>query len=266
MDVSVRSFRLQKAGNAFAECEDRAYPKILSGRRGEDKLLSRASVSFAVADGATEGMFSGAWAEILVKAYCRSMGKVAEPFDFLKDAFKAWESWIKDYLNKRKRRNRPIKWFEEPGLEAGAFSTLLGVTLADSGEPDVKRWTAFAAGDCCLFQVSNNALVHEFPVESSEGFGNRPFLIRSKAVLNEKLLKACKAAEGYCRVGDVFYMMTDALACWFLKECEANNLPWVALSSFTTGIDVFQKWVDGLRDEKSMRNDDVTLVRIEVTA
>lgn len=265
MDVFVRSFRLQKAGNAFEECEDRAYPKILSGRRGEDKLLSRASVSFAVADGATEGMFSGAWAEILVKAYCRSMGKGAEPFDFLEDAFKAWESWIKDYLNKRKRRNRPIKWFEEPGLEAGAFSTLLGVTLAHSGEPDVKRWRAFAAGDCCLFQVRNNALVYKFPVESSEAFGNRPFLIRSKAVLNEKLLEACKAAEEDCRVGDVLYLMTDALACWFLKECEANNLPWIALSNFTTGIEFFQKWVDRLRDEKSMRNDDVTLVCIEVT-
>ena len=266
MNVFVRSFRLQKAGNVFEECEDWAYPKILSGGGGEDKLLSMSSLSFAVADGANEGMFSGEWAKILVKSYCRSMGKGAEPFDFLKNAFKAWEFWIKDYLNKRKRRNRPIKWFEEPGLEAGAFSTLLGVTLTDSGEPDVKRWRAFAAGDCCLFQVRNNALVHKFPVEGSEGFGNRPFLIHSKSVLNEKLLEACKTAEKDCLVGDVFYMMTDALACWFLKECEDNNLPWVALSNFTTGIDVFQKWVECLRDKKSMKNDDVTLVCIEVMA
>ena len=265
MDVSVRSFRLQKAGNSFEECEDRAYPKVLNGRHGEDKLLSKALVSFAVADGATEGMFSGAWAEILVKAYCRSMDKGAEPYAFLKEAFKAWQSWIQDHLNKRKRQNKPIKWFEEPGLEAGAFSTLLGVNLADSAEPNVKRWGAFAAGDCCLFQVRHNTLVSKFPVESSEGFGNRPFLIRSKAVLSDKLLEACKAAEGDCLVGDVLYMMTDALACWFLKECEVNNLPWVVLSNFTAGVEIFQKWVDGLRDEKSMKNDDVTLVCIEVT-
>lgn len=265
MGVSVRYFRLQKAGNVFEECEDCAYPKILSGRDCKDKLLSGASMSFAVADGATEGMFSGKWAEMLVRAYCRPINKGADPFDFLESAFRAWKIWIRLYLIERNRRNKPIKWFEEPGLEAGAFSTLLGITLEDSGNPGIKKWRAFAAGDSCLFQVRKNDLLYKFPVESSESFGNRPFLIRSKAVFNEKFLEACKTAEEDCLVGDVFYLMTDALACWFLKEYEANNLPWVALSNFTTNIKVFQEWVDRLRDEKNMRNDDVTLVRIEVT-
>jgi len=264
MHVFVKSFRIQKAGNAFEECEDRVYPKVLSGRYGEN-ILSKTSLSFAIADGATEGMFSGVWAEILVKTYCRSMNKGAGAFDFLKDAFKAWESWIKDYLNKRERMNRPIQWFEEPGLDAGAFSTLLGVTLEDSGASNIKRWRAFAVGDCCLFQIRSNALVYKFPVESSEEFGNRPFLIYSKTKLNEKVLEAFKVAESDCLVGDVFYLMTDALACWFLKEYEANNLPWNSLSNFIKNIEAFHKWIDRLRDEKSMRNDDVTLVYIKVT-
>lgn len=265
MNFAVWSFRLQKAGNAFEECEDRVYPKSLSGRCGKDNLNSKALVSFAVADGATEGMFSGVWAGILVKAYCRSIEKGTEPYASLNVAFGDWQSWIQDYLNRRKRQNKPIRWFEEPGLEVGAFSTLLGVTFTDSAESTVKRWKAFAAGDCCLFQVRDNALFSKFPVETSEGFGNRPFLIRSKAVLTDKFIKEFKAAEGDCLVGDVFYLMTDALACWFLKEYEANNLPWIALSSFTAGVEAFQKWIDGLRDEKSIKNDDITLVCIEVT-
>ena len=264
MDVSAKSFRLPKAGNIFEECEDRVYPKYLSGRSGKDTLAGKGLVSFAVADGATEGMFSGAWAEILVKAYCRSTDKSAEPYFFLEKAFKDWGLWIQNYLNERKRQNKPIRWFEEPGLEAGAFSTLLGITVTDSEEPGIRKWTAFSAGDCCLFHVRNGTLVFKFPAESSESFGNRPFLIRSKAVLSDKFLESCKTVEGDCVVGDVFYLMTDALACWFLQEHEAGNLPWITLPNFAADVDSFQKWVDGLRDEKRMKNDDVALVCVEV--
>lgn len=266
MDVFARCYRLQKAGNTFEECEDRAYSRFPSAKHDEEfwegRVSSKELISFAVADGATEGLFSGSWAEKLVKAYCRSMDKGSEPYAFFNDAFKAWEYWLQEYLNKRKRQNNPIKWFEEPGLEAGAFSTLLGFTLADSGGQ--KRWKAFAAGDCCLFQVRDNELLRKFPVEKSEEFGNRPFLICSKAVLNDKLIEACRVAEGDFRVGDVFYLMTDALACWFIKNDEANNHPWVTLSSFNADFDAFQKWVDGLRDWNSIKNDDVTLVSVEV--
>ncbi len=64
---------------------------------------------------------------------------------------------------------------------------------------------------------------------------------------------------------DVFFLMTDALACWFFKERERGNQPWTLLRDLDTcGPISFEKFVTDVRAEGRMKNDDVTLVRIDV--
>ena len=62
-------------------------------------------------------------------------------------------------------------------------------------------------------------------------------------------------------------MMTDALSLWFLERLEAGERPWEELEPIvvaTRPVEAFASWVEGLRDEKQIRNDDVTVLRIEV--
>ncbi|MDQ3816980.1 MAG: hypothetical protein M3362_04725, partial [Acidobacteriota bacterium] len=59
---------------------------------------------------------------------------------------------------------------------------------------------------------------------------------------------------------DVFYLMTDALACWFLTEVENGNEPWMINRGPQKR---FEKWINKLRANMKIRNDDVTMFRIE---
>ncbi len=59
--------------------------------------------------------------------------------------------------------------------------------------------------------------------------------------------------------------MTDAIACWTLSEHELEKRPWDTLRDL--GINTsppFEEWVTVLREKGAMRNDDVTLLRIDV--
>jgi hypothetical protein len=56
--------------------------------------------------------------------------------------------------------------------------------------------------------------------------------------------------------------MTDALAQWFLEGCERGAKPWNQLEEFaSSGSDeAFADFIETLRDQREIRNDDVTLV------
>jgi hypothetical protein len=59
--------------------------------------------------------------------------------------------------------------------------------------------------------------------------------------------------------------MTDALARWSLKEDEDGRNPWARLRDFGPGdAPAFDRWIDRLRQAKEMRNDDITLIRIDL--
>ena len=57
-------------------------------------------------------------------------------------------------------------------------------------------------------------------------------------------------------------LVSDALACWFLVEAEKGEHPWEVLTGLTP--EVFPVWVEHLRSERVLRNDDVTLLQVDV--
>jgi hypothetical protein len=61
----------------------------------------------------------------------------------------------------------------------------------------------------------------------------------------------------------VFYLLTDALACWFLRgrekqTCEADHLCTLATQ------EQFSQFIAEQRASRRLRNDDVTLLRVTV--
>jgi hypothetical protein len=258
MEAFVTPLRVQKAGNADEEYEDAYYPAGQGRREG-------AELRFAVADGASEGMLSGAWARVLVKLHCRFDWTCGSVEQFLERAYADWSSFRSEYLRDREGRNRPVQWYEEPGLREGAFSTLLGLTLTGSSHDGSGAWAAFAVGDSCLFQIRGSTLAQKFPLEHSSDFNNRPVLLASNPARNDQAIGGLRRISGTFESGDAFYLMTDALARWSLREDEEGRAPWLRLRDLgTREAPAFGSWVEGLRKTKDLRNDDVTLIRIDL--
>lgn len=261
-------FWLPKAGNTTAEYEDAHFV----GKWKKRFTQPRARLALAIADGATEGMLSRQWANLLVRRYVRHLPGPEHLEDWLSGTLRAWQYEKGHYLQQRERNNKPVQWYEEPGLEAGAFAALLGLVFDVRGaERDGTRrgllsWQAVSIGDCFLVQERNGDCSCMFPFDESSALNNRPYLLSSNPARNRGIAERFMFAAGKASAGDRFYLMTDALAGWFLRECERGAAPWLVLDSFRgAGADPeFVEWIETLRVAREIRNDDVTLVRLEV--
>jgi hypothetical protein len=76
---------------------------------------------------------------------------------------------------------------------------------------------------------------------------------------------------GDCLSGDRLWLMTDALAQWFLQQAESGGKPWLALDLLVhpagdeiSSQQAFAAWIEGLRASRQLRNDDVALIAISV--
>lgn len=258
IDVRARTFSVPKAGNSEEECEDAYWPERLRERKGH---IAR----FAVADGASEGMLSGPWAKILTRSFCRAYQRPSRSSmrQLIARACDSWETWKSAYLERRAAEGRPVQWWEEQGLLTGPFSTLLGVAFLIPGGSETGYWDAAALGDSCLFQVKGDLLVEGFPLDRSSLFSQRPVLISADPARNAAYLDRISEKTGSVARGDRFYLATDALSAWFLREVEGGGTPWEELDRLDDEESFF-RFVGKLRSAGAMRNDDVTLTRIRV--
>lgn len=261
MHVLAQAFSLPKAGNSVEEYEDAFWPE-----QQVDKTVK--SFSFAIADGATETSFSGLWARMLVRSYCK--GELAKS-KMQKTLSSLQRKWL-DVVSQK-----PLPWFAETKIQSGAFSSLVGLTIYHSAmdKRGLPQWQAIAIGDSCLFQVRDDKLITSFPLNDSEQFNNSPSLLSSNQAANVELEKNIIHKTGTLVEGDTFYLMTDALACWFLQEYESNRKPWADWSRILYADCVdndlsdqqirFSNWIADLRTSRLIRNDDVTSLRVEIS-
>jgi hypothetical protein len=257
--VFVTPFWLPKAGSAPGEFEDAFCPADPGEVRG-------ARLRFAVADGATEGVCSGMWAGILATAFAGSRASRLDIGRLLNMAYRRWEWWRAQYIRQAEAGRGSLPWYVEHGLRQGPCSTVLGLTLEGPARGVEGTWEAITVGDSCLFHARTGELMAAFPLEDAALFGNRPPLLCSNPAHNSTALAAARTARGQWRKDDQFYLMTDALAAWVLQEHEAGRAPWRALSGLEArDQQPFKAWIEALRTADQIRNDDITLVRIDIT-
>ncbi|MFY1831916.1 protein phosphatase 2C domain-containing protein [Myxococcus fulvus] len=253
MRIELEVMGVQKDGNAPTENEDAAAPE-------HSAVLTEDTLHVAVADGATESLFSGLWARLLAREYAR--GLLCEPSELLQALPGLQRRWLAEV------EGRELPWYAQEKLREGAFATLLGVSLARTptrGDGVVGTWSALAVGDSCLFQVRDEQLVRSFPLELASSFGSRPFLVSTHGAQNARVVEQARGVTGEVRAGDTLLLMTDALAHWFLAEHERGGRPWRALPGEGSRSS-FESFVAGLRAARSIRNDDTTLMRLSVGA
>ena len=122
-----------------------------------------------------------------------------------------------------------------------------------------------AVGDTCLFHTRGAELLNAFPVDHSEQFDSRPLLVGSRTPPEMVEEDRAVSAQGDAESSDSLWMMTDALAQWFLTEHEDGNQPWTEFESVMAtpnAEEQFAEWIKGLRNSKRLRNDDVTLLAV----
>jgi hypothetical protein len=158
-----------------------------------------------------------------------------------------------------------MPWYAEEKVRSGAFSTILGLTLRDTDRSGgTGSWDAFAVGDSCLAHVRNDEILKTFPLSRAAEFNNSPFLLGSNSDSNREIEPHIQTVNGRWEREDKFYLMTDALATWFFREVEDSRTPWHILRDLDTEGLSFRTWIEDLRNTRDIRNDDVTLYRIEI--
>ena len=246
MEIYAKKFWLPKRGNTKAEYEDASH-------FAPDKCR------FAVADGATETSFSGAWARQLVRAFAKGSLSVPIAIEELQPLQSRW--WETNV------HRRSMPWYAEEKAKDGAFAAFIGLELSNENSESgaENTWRATAVGDSCLIHVRRNEILKAFPLAESVFFTNCPKLLCSRPLLNDPGSDVIMAESGSFDRDDIFLLMTDALACWFFRECEEGNQPWNILRGLDTDQRIsFEELISDLRSDGRIRNDDVTLVRIDV--
>jgi hypothetical protein len=161
----------------------------------------------------------------------------------------------------------------EPAESTDPAQTAAPETPADQAKVPVEAplelpwWEALAVGDCNLFQIRGGQLLIAFPLTESRQFNGGPFLVPTRGTAGKDLLRHTRVAHGDWQPHDTFYLMSDALAAWFLRCCEGGQQPWDVLEQVLGTADPqesFASFVRGLREEKLLHNDDVTIFTIHV--
>ena len=252
MDAYAKAFWLPKDGSSDGEYEDACFPRKERRYRGTKPLR------FAIADGATEASYSRLWARLLVRAFVRGKLDLSLSSECLGALQAAWNERV---------RKKQLPWYAEEKLASGAFSSLLVLEMAEDGTETrgAKLWRVAAVGDSCLVQVRGEHIVTAFPLTECKSFDNSPNLLSSMASMNGERETLIRTSEGVCCSDDTLLLMTDALACWFFRESEAGGKPWNTLRDLDTEGGVsFQNLIFGLREDGRMKNDEVTLLLIDV--
>lgn len=245
MHIRTTTFWLPKKGNTEKEYEDAAWPL-------EETDVDTSEFKCAVADGATEASFADIWARLLVKGYAESTP--------LKDIEKLWQEEIKGL---------ELPWYATEKAESGAFAALIGLELRESSEGD-GAWTAKAVGDSCLFHIRDGKLLKAFPLENGEDFNNAPRLLTSKPGDSEDQETMFESLSGSFEKGDVFLLLSDAIAGWALSLKE-NRTETIDKLLSLAGQEELEELTSALREEKTesgaprMRNDDVTYLKVEIS-
>ena len=229
----IRALTAPKDGNSDEQYEDAwAFSKAL-----------------AVADGASAAVYAREWAQLLVAEFVSG-----EPFPDNDDSFwhrvstlgAQWKSSV---------GTGATSWYAQEKLPQGSQASLL-VLEVDSQ----RQLTARAIGDVCLFLVVDDKLHYAFPLTKSKQFNTHPGLVATDPTALKDRPEIVRFTAPLPPAPVRLFACTDAVAAWFLLEFERKRKPWSLLPTDS----IFPAWLKGTRDSGALKNDDVTIIELEI--
>jgi hypothetical protein len=122
-----------------------------------------------------------------------------------------------------------------------------------------------ALGDSCLIHKRQDVLIAALPLSDPSEFGSHPILLPSKAVKQQGIADDFTIATGQAQPGDVFFLLSDAIAAWYLRammavdSSRAKQFERLVAEEDRVGLQEVIAW-----DKRTLRNDDVAIVRVAV--
>jgi len=240
MKITIKGYITSKQSEFFSDCADRyAY--------------NEHHHKFAISDGVSKSFFPKYWAEYLVDEFVLKEKNELETF--LPECQQKWLEKITDIVSKP-----TVKWFTQNAFnkKSPALATFVGLQLFEKE----KKWEASALGDSFLFFVPkkiksfNDCIILSSKKEPII-FDNFPDYFSS---FGKKFKGKVKQISKRDLKDGTFYLMTDALAEWFINEKE----------NAIGKIDVwqnqkdFERFIDEERQTEKLGNDDTAILIINV--
>ena len=262
MRAFISTFAVPKAESTAEEYEDASNVEPAAGNDAE---VTGPWLAAAVADGASEAILAGRWARHLTTTFTAAPADQDLATTILAAAV-GWDAVEAEYRRSRDEAGNPVDWYEEDKLHRGAYATIVGAHLLDGTTDRQGPLLVAALGDACLFQVRDDELITAFPIDDPAEFDTRPALAPSRPPDPAKIGEHVVALATEWRQGDQLLLASDALAQWFLAQARAGGTPWRTLSDLGTDAEIggFAALVDGCRANGSLKNDDTTLLRIDL--
>lgn len=241
MKVSIKGFITCKSAEQYIDCAD-------------NYAVNKSSHRFSVSDGVSKSFFPKVWSEILVTQFVEKTD--LKENELIKVCQKEWQKKIDEIVSLP-----DTKWFTKSqyNRKDPALATFVGLQFFEKE----KKWTASALGDSFLFFVPKEFKDYqkELVKLSSKSepivFDNFPDYLTS---IGDSHKGRAKEKSGNLRNG-TFYLMTDALAEWFIKEGE-NAIGKITV--WKSQAD-FERFITQAIEENQLTNDDCAILCIELS-
>ncbi len=131
---------------------------------------------------------------------------------------------------------------------------------------DAFAWQAVAIGDACLIQKRAGTMLVSFPLSDANQFGFHPTLFPSDVNRQEFALESLAIKDGKALEGDMFLLLTDAIAAWYLSAFHAapHRVELFEGALAANDAATVTRIVDEERADGSLRNDDVAALRVAI--
>ncbi len=318
--VQYNVFFEQKEGNRFDQYEDAfaldGVPVVRIPKDADrDAILERSGIGtlrdlpriwrVAVADGATGSSFSQLWARHLVESFISSDVPVRQDFEAIREfTAQAADSWNTRVIHEILSGYKPGS-MRHLRVKNGLLNTTQAATLLLMEFDTVEHtWRTAALGDTMVFQFKLHGgeflirhLNENRPFRQMTGdtFGNNPILVTSsRSEQDTYIWKPLDRDDAYAEGSfepeeDVFLLMTDAIAAYFLYLVDYIELSDLTPTQFneigySTAFFVggrpyrkpkqdksFAEWAAQRRTKDNpkvfgrLKNDDITLIRLRFT-
>ena len=265
VSVYYRCFYVPKAGHTGDQYEDAFAPDQPGRFRIESRWLC------GLADGASEGGFSRRWANLLVKRLTAMLDEDSLTPQTLQRYLAAcvdeWQQEIVPELIREYGSSSRFYAIQQSLLLTGSAATLAMIEV----DPTVRRWRGISLGDSCIFHIRDGKILDYLPktITRASDFDTSPLLVSTQpdrmGVIREQLEREALYLYATYKPGDVLLLMTDALAEWFIRQCEHSNPQLIVSELYRINSDThFQQMIDELRREQALKNDDTTLLMIQI--
>lgn len=241
MKVSIKGFITCKSAEQYIDCAD-------------NYAVNKSSHRFSVSDGVSKSFFPKVWSEILVTQFVERTD--LKENELIKVCQEEWQKRIDEIVSLP-----DTKWFTKSqyNRKDPALATFVGLQFLEKE----KKWSASALGDSFLFFVPNGFKDYQKELVKLSSktepivFDNFPDYLTS---IGGSHKGRAKEKSGNLRNG-TFYLMTDALAEWFIKEGE-NAIGKITV--WKSQAD-FERFITQAIEENQLTNDDCAILCIELT-